>query len=134
MRERVIELLELFGLPYVLNSMEAERQVNAAMELEEGIVQGVITDDCDAFYLGLGQYTETYFRTASGSKCTKWKTVEKEFDLDRGMHDSNGAALGKRLHFGCEEVSVVNAMEIMKAFPATGVWWTFENGYELSKM
>ncbi len=44
------ELLQMFGLPYIIAPMEAEAQcawLNAA-----GLVDGVVTDDNDAFLFG----------------------------------------------------------------------------------
>jgi hypothetical protein len=50
MQEDVKELLRMFGLPFVESPMEAEAQC-AALEAA-GVVDGVVTDDCDAFLFG----------------------------------------------------------------------------------
>ncbi|MBA0549443.1 hypothetical protein Golob_020474, partial [Gossypium lobatum] len=70
--ERVLgkkELLQMFGLPYIIAPMEAEAQC-AYMELTN-LVDGVVTDDSDVFLFGARsvyknifddrKYVETYF-------------------------------------------------------------------------
>lgn len=63
------ELLQIFGLPFIIAPMEAEAQC-AYMELNN-LVDGVVTDDSDAFLFGARsvyknifddrKYVETYF-------------------------------------------------------------------------
>lgn len=63
------ELLQMFGLPYIIAPMEAEAQC-AYMELAN-LVDGVVTDDSDVFLFGAKsvyknifddrKYVETYF-------------------------------------------------------------------------
>jgi 5'-3' exonuclease len=64
----VQELLQMFGLPYIIAPMEAEAQC-AYMELAN-LVDGVVTDDSDVFLFGARsvyknifddrKYVETY--------------------------------------------------------------------------
>jgi len=63
------ELLQMFGLPYIIAPMEAEAQC-AYMEMSN-LVDGVVTDDSDVFLFGATnvyknifddrKYVETYF-------------------------------------------------------------------------
>ncbi|KAG0488129.1 hypothetical protein HPP92_006663 [Vanilla planifolia] len=75
------ELLQMFGLPYIIAPMEAEAQC-AYMEMIH-LVDGVVTDDSDVFLFGARnvyknifddrKYVETYFM----------KDIESELGLSR---------------------------------------------------
>jgi DNA excision repair protein ERCC-5 len=67
------ELLQMFGLPYIIAPMEAEAQC-AYLELSK-LVDGVVTDDSDVLLFGARnvyknifddrKYVETYFMEVS---------------------------------------------------------------------
>ncbi|EPS64890.1 hypothetical protein M569_09888, partial [Genlisea aurea] len=94
------ELLQMFGLPYIIAPMEAEAQC-AFMELSN-LVDGVVTDDSDALLFGSRsvyknifddrKYVETYFMKAS---YPPWLTLTSE---------------------KCG-IGIVNAIEVVNAFP-----------------
>ena len=44
------ELLDIFGIPYIISPAEAEAQCAALNKA--GLVNGIITDDCDVFLFG----------------------------------------------------------------------------------
>ncbi|GMI05258.1 hypothetical protein TrVE_jg3825 [Triparma verrucosa] len=115
MRDEVIELLQLFGLPYVIAPAEAESQ---CVELERnGLVDGIITEDSDVFVFG-GQavyrnifderkYVEVYF----GSD------AKNELGLERHHFVALAMLLGGDYTQGVRGVGIVNGMEILSAFP-----------------
>ena len=115
MREEVIALLRLFGLPYIIAPMEAEAQC-AHLEAA-GLVEGVITDDSDAFLFGAvhvyrhlfedGKYVEEY--TAGD--------IEAELGLSRDDLVRSALLLGSDYTDGVNGVGPVNAAEILHAFP-----------------
>eukprot|EP01018_Ginkgo_biloba_P014778 Gb_23486 [translate_table: standard] len=109
------ELLQMFGLPYLIAPMEAEAQC-AFMELAH-LVDGVVTDDCDVFLFGAGsvyknifddrKYVETYFM----------KDIEKELGLNREKLIRMAMLLGSDYTEGISGIGIVNAIEVVNAFP-----------------
>lgn len=56
------ELLQLFGIPYIIAPMEAEAQ--CAWLEEQGLVDGVVTDDNDALLFGASHVFRHFFKGA----------------------------------------------------------------------
>ncbi|KAG9448758.1 hypothetical protein H6P81_008723 [Aristolochia fimbriata] len=109
------ELLQMFGLPYIIAPMEAEAQC-AYMELAN-LVDGVITDDSDVFLFGARsvyknifddrKYVETYFM----------KDIESELGLTREKLIHMALLLGSDYTEGVSGIGIVNAIEVVNAFP-----------------
>nr|GEV09196.1 DNA repair protein UVH3 isoform X1 [Tanacetum cinerariifolium] len=109
------ELLQMFGLPYIIAPMEAEAQC-AYMELEN-LVDGVVTDDSDVLLFGARsvyknifddrKYVETYFM----------KDIESELGLTREKLIRMAMLLGSDYTEGISGIGIVNAVEVLNAFP-----------------
>ncbi|GLU11233.1 hypothetical protein SLE2022_279920 [Rubroshorea leprosula] len=109
------ELLQMFGLPYIIAPMEAEAQC-AYMELAN-LVDGVVTDDSDVFLFGARsvyknifddrKYVETYFM----------EDIEKELGLTREQLIRMALLLGSDYTEGISGIGIVNAIEVVNAFP-----------------
>ncbi|KAL5582514.1 hypothetical protein UlMin_014956 [Ulmus minor] len=109
------ELLQMFGIPYIISPMEAEAQC-AYMELAN-LVDGVVTDDSDAFLFGAQsvyknifddrKYVETYFM----------KDIENELGLPREQLVRMALLLGSDYTEGISGIGIVNAIEVVNAFP-----------------
>ncbi|XP_068642422.1 DNA repair protein UVH3 isoform X2 [Aristolochia californica] len=109
------ELLQMFGLPYIIAPMEAEAQC-AYMELAN-MVDGVVTDDSDVFLFGARsvyknifddrKYVETYFM----------KDIESELGLSREKLIRMALLLGSDYTEGVSGIGIVNAIEVVNAFP-----------------
>ncbi|CAL9118255.1 unnamed protein product [Musa acuminata var. zebrina] len=109
------ELLQMFGLPYIIAPTEAEAQC-AYMEMTN-LVDGVVTDDSDVFLFGARsvyknifddrKYVETYFV----------KDIECELGLDRDKLIRMSLLLGSDYTEGVSGIGIVNAIEVIHAFP-----------------
>ncbi|XP_052728328.1 DNA repair protein UVH3 isoform X13 [Vigna angularis] len=109
------ELLQMFGLPYIIAPMEAEAQC-AYLELEK-LVDGVVTDDSDVLLFGARsvyknifddrKYVETYFM----------EDIEKELGLTREKLIRMALLLGSDYTEGVSGIGIVNAIEVLNAFP-----------------
>ncbi|CAL0318694.1 unnamed protein product [Lupinus luteus] len=109
------ELLQMFGLPYIIAPMEAEAQC-AYLELAK-LVDGVVTDDSDVFLFGARsvyknifddrKYVETYFM----------EDIEKELGLTREKIVRMALLLGSDYTEGVSGIGIVNAVEVLNAFP-----------------
>ncbi|KAJ6841304.1 DNA repair protein UVH3 [Iris pallida] len=109
------ELLQMFGLPFIIAPMEAEAQC-AYMEMMN-LVDGVVTDDSDVFLFGSRsvyknifddrKYVETYFM----------KDIESELGLSRDILIRMALLLGSDYTEGVSGIGIVNAIEVVRAFP-----------------
>ena len=115
MRDEVMALLQLFGVPFVVAPMEAEAQC-AALEAA-GIVDAVITDDSDAFLFGAKSVFKNIFEDKKYVEVYRAEDVEKELGLDRQDLIRAALLLGSDYTSGVKGVGIVNAAEILHAFP-----------------
>ncbi|PMD24622.1 PIN domain-like protein [Hyaloscypha hepaticicola] len=74
-------LLRLFGLPYITAPMEAEAQCAELVRL--GLVDGVVTDDCDIFLFGGTRVYKNMFNSNKMVECYLADLIEKELSLSR---------------------------------------------------
>ncbi|KAL6143321.1 hypothetical protein ACLB2K_054016 [Fragaria x ananassa] len=122
------ELLQMFGIPYIIAPMEAEAQC-ACLELAN-LVDGVVTDDSDVFLFGARsvyknifddrKYVETYFM----------KDIESELGLTREKLIRMALLLGSDYTEGVSGIGIVNAIEVVNAFPEEDGLHTFRNWIE----
>lgn len=120
-------LLRLFGLPYITAPMEAEAQCAELVRL--GLVDGVVTDDCDIFLFGGTRVYKNMFNSNKFVECYLSKDIEKELSLTRDQLISIAHLLGSDYTEGLPGVGPVTALEIISEFPtASGLqefkdWW-----------
>ncbi|CAN6321023.1 unnamed protein product [Urochloa humidicola] len=122
------ELLQMFGLPYIIAPMEAEAQC-AYMEMSN-LVDGVVTDDSDVFLFGARnvyknifddrKYVETYFM----------KDIESELGLTRQQLIRMALLLGSDYTEGVSGIGIVNAIEVVHAFPEEDGLQKFKEWFE----
>ncbi|KAF4625295.1 hypothetical protein G7Y89_g12876 [Cudoniella acicularis] len=120
-------LLRLFGLPYITAPMEAEAQCAELVRL--GLVDGVVTDDCDIFLFGGTRVYKNMFNSNKFVECYLSTDIEKELSLSREQLISVAQLLGSDYTEGLPGVGPVTALELISEFPtATGLeefkdWW-----------
>ncbi|GMH82863.1 hypothetical protein TrST_g8978 [Triparma strigata] len=115
MRDEVIELLQLFGLPYVIAPAEAESQ---CVELERnGLVDGIITEDSDVFVFGGQAVYRNIFDERKYVEVYLGSDAKNELGLERNHFVALAMLLGGDYTQGVRGVGIVNGMEILSAFP-----------------
>jgi DNA excision repair protein ERCC-5 len=120
-------LLRLFGLPYITAPMEAEAQCAELVRL--GLVDGVVTDDCDIFLFGGTRVYKNMFNSNKFVECYLSSDIEKELSLTRDQLISIAHLLGSDYTEGLPGVGPVTALEIISEFPTSSglqdfkEWW-----------
>ena len=109
------ELLTLFGVPYVIAPQEAEAQ--CAWMNAEGLVDAVVTDDSDAFLFGAKHVYRNVFESKKYVEAYAADRIEAELGLDRARMAELALLLGSDYTEGVGGVGIVNALEIVNAFP-----------------
>ncbi|XP_051140397.1 DNA repair protein UVH3 isoform X2 [Andrographis paniculata] len=109
------ELLQMFGLPYIIAPMEAEAQC-AFMEMSN-LVDGVVTDDSDAFLFGAQSVYKNIFDDRKYVETYLMKDIENELGLDREKLIRMALLLGSDYTEGVSGIGIVNAIEVVNAFP-----------------
>ncbi|XP_017242123.2 DNA repair protein UVH3 [Daucus carota subsp. sativus] len=109
------ELLQMFGLPYIIAPMEAEAQC-AFMELEN-LVDGVVTDDSDVLLFGARSVYKNIFDDRKYVETYLMKDIENELGLNREKLIRMALLLGSDYTEGVSGIGIVNAIEVINAFP-----------------
>ena len=115
MKAEVVQLLQMFGIPYIIAPMEAEAQ---CAELERlGLVDGVISDDADSFLFGSNVVYKNFFDDKKMVHMYKAEDIEQDLGLSRDDLVRSALLLGSDYTFGIPGIGVVNTVEILHAFP-----------------
>ncbi|GAU13075.1 hypothetical protein TSUD_173750, partial [Trifolium subterraneum] len=109
------ELLQMFGLPYIIAPMEAEAQC-AYLELSK-LVDGVVTDDSDVLLFGARSVYKNIFDDRKYVETYLMGDIEKELGLTREKLIRMALLLGSDYTEGVSGIGIVNAVEVINAFP-----------------
>ena len=115
MRDELMQLLRLFGVPYVEAPSEAEAQCARLEEL--GLVDGVVTDDSDVWLFGGREIYKNIFNEQKYVELYHARDVETELGLERIDHICLALLLGSDYTTGVHGIGIVNATEIIRVFP-----------------
>jgi DNA excision repair protein ERCC-5 len=114
MKTEVMQLLQLFGIPYIEAPAEAEAQCVALEQL--GLVDGIVTEDSDAFVFGGQIVYKNIFESQKYVEVYHAKDAEKEMNLTHDGLVALAMLLGGDYTEGVKGVGIVNGMEILQAF------------------
>ncbi|KAK6928307.1 XPG-I domain [Dillenia turbinata] len=109
------ELLQMFGLPYIIAPMEAEAQC-AYMELAN-LVDGVVTDDSDVFLFGARSVYKNLFDDRKYVETYLMKDIESELGLPREKLIRMALLLGSDYTEGVRYMYCVSSVVVVNAFP-----------------
>ena len=114
MRTEVMQLLRLFGIPYVVAPAEAEAQ---CVELERlGLVDGIVTEDSDTFVFGGQVVYKNIFHDKKYVEVYHAKDASEEMNLTQDSMIALAMLLGGDYTDGVKGVGIVNGMEVLQAF------------------
>mmetsp|Transcript_10905 Transcript_10905/g.22305 ORF Transcript_10905/g.22305 Transcript_10905/m.22305 type:complete len:1255 (-) Transcript_10905:122-3886(-) len=114
MKEEVMTLLRLFGVPYVESPAEAEAQCAALEQL--GLVDGIVTEDSDVFIFGGKKIYKNIFDERLYAEAYMADDAEREMAINRNGMVALAMLLGSDYTEGVRGVGIVNAMEVLRAF------------------
>jgi DNA excision repair protein ERCC-5 len=117
MRTEAMTLLQLFGVPYVEAPAEAEAQCVMLEKL--GLVDGIVTEDSDAFVFGGKRVYKNIFEDQKFVEAYDAGDAEREMNLTRDGLVALAMLLGGDYTEGVKGVGIVNGMEIVHAFDAS---------------
>mmetsp|Transcript_18310 Transcript_18310/g.34016 ORF Transcript_18310/g.34016 Transcript_18310/m.34016 type:complete len:358 (-) Transcript_18310:114-1187(-) len=115
MKEDILSLLRLCGIPWVESPSEAEAQCAALEEL--GLVDGVVTEDSDIFVFGGRKVYKNFFDEKKYVEAYFAKDIERDLALKKHQLVALAMLLGGDYTDGVKGVGIVNGMEALQAFP-----------------
>ena len=114
MKEEIVQLLQLFGIPYIEAPAEAEAQACALESL--GLVDGVVTEDSDAFVFGGKRVYKNIFDDQKYVECYVSSDAQRDLGLAHNHMIALAMLLGGDYTEGVKGVGIVNGMEVLQAF------------------
>lgn len=118
MKDEVIRLLQLFGIPYIEAPGEAEAQCCFLERL--GLVDGIVTEDSDVFVFGGQTVYRNIFDEQKYAEVYIAADAEREMSLGRNEMITLAMLLGGDYTEGVKGVGIVNAMEVLETFSVSG--------------
>ncbi|XP_031622856.1 DNA repair protein complementing XP-G cells homolog [Contarinia nasturtii] len=112
-----MDLLRLFGVPYIVAPMEAEAQCAYLNEIE--LTEGTITDDSDIWLFGGKTVYKNFFDQNKHVLEYKSENIHRLFHLDRHKLIQLSFLVGSDYTQGIHGVGAVTALEVLSFFPAT---------------
>lgn len=115
MKEDILSLLRLCGIPWIESPSEAEAQCACLEEL--GLVDGIVTEDSDIFVFGGRKVYKNFFDEKKFVEAYFAKEIERKLALKKYQLVALAMLLGGDYTDGVKGVGIVNGMEVLQAFP-----------------
>ncbi|KAK7068541.1 Xeroderma pigmentosum G I-region, partial [Halocaridina rubra] len=123
------DLLQLFGIPFLVAPMEAEAQCGYLNAIN--LTAGTITDDSDIFLFGGTRVYKNFFNQTKHVEFYKMENVTANLGVDRDKMITLALLTGSDYTEGIESVGAVSAMEVLTEFRGEGIeclrafkkWW-----------
>ncbi|XP_053607187.1 DNA excision repair protein ERCC-5 homolog isoform X2 [Plodia interpunctella] len=115
MTKEAQELLQIFGIPYIIAPMEAEAQ--CAFLEAINLTDGTITDDSDIWLFGGKTVYKNFFNQKKHVLQFLSERIEKSFNLTREHLVLLALLVGSDYTTGLNGVGPVTALEILASFP-----------------
>nr|CAI5827163.1 unnamed protein product [Callosobruchus analis] len=115
MYQEAQELLELFGVPYIVAPMEAEAQCAFLDAID--LTDGTITDDSDIWLFGGKTVYKNFFNQSKYVMEFKAENIKHHFKLSREQMILLALLVGSDYTIGVSGVGPVTALEILATFP-----------------
>lgn len=110
------ELLQLFGVPYIVAPMEAEAQCAYLEQIN--LTDGTITDDSDIWLFGSKCVYKNFFNNNRNVLQFRSSDIQHHFKLSRRELIQFALLVGSDYSSGLRGIGPVTAMEILAAFPS----------------
>ncbi|XP_052894847.1 DNA excision repair protein ERCC-5 [Anopheles moucheti] len=117
MRNDCMELLQLFGVPYIVAPMEAEAQCAFLNQID--LTDGTITDDSDIWLFGGKKVYKNFFNQQKLVLEFTIDGIEQMFHMDRKKLIQLALLVGSDYTTGIHGIGAVTALEILASFPPT---------------
>jgi len=114
MKTEAMQLLQLFGVPYLVAPAEAEAQCVALEQL--GLVHGIVTEDSDAFVFGGKTVYKNIFDDQKYVEAYRADDAKREMEISWDGMIALAMLLGSDYTEGVKGVGIVNGMEILQGF------------------
>lgn len=108
------ELLRMFGLPFVVSPGEAEAQ--CAWLEEQGLTQGTVTDDSDAWLFGARTVYRHLFASDRRPSVYRLQDLATQLGLNRQKLVAFALLCGSDYTAGVSGVGPITAMEVLSEF------------------
>ncbi|XP_041359728.1 DNA repair protein complementing XP-G cells-like isoform X2 [Gigantopelta aegis] len=123
------ELLQLFGIPYIVSPMEAEAQ--CAFLDSANLIDGTITDDSDIWLFGGRTVYKNFFNHNRHVELYTKTKIDSQLGTSREQLINVAYLCGSDYTVGIPGVGPVTALEILAEFPGVGIsalcdfktWW-----------